>query len=123
MRCGEIQIGGNSFRKIRYFLRKSLNFVEKLLISANILTSANSAKKAHVFRKGISFLRILRKRHTFPKGELCIFSQEFTKCPRQTHKFTKCSRTTHMFRKRVSCLRILQKRRTFPKGGIYRFSK
>ena len=36
MRCGEIQIGGNSFRKIRYlfqgndyFLRRSLNFGEK----------------------------------------------------------------------------------------------
>ena len=29
------------------------------------------AKKTHVFRKGTPFLRILRKRHTFPKGRIC----------------------------------------------------
>ena len=40
MRCREIQTGGNSFRKIRYFFtkitkfrRKTTNFGEKLLFS------------------------------------------------------------------------------------------
>ena len=32
----------------------------------------NSAKKTHVFRKGTSFLRFLRKRRTFPKGIICF---------------------------------------------------
>ena len=42
-------------------------FLRKMLISAN------SAKKTYVFRKGPSFLRILRKRRTFPKGRICRF--------------------------------------------------
>ena len=34
LRCGEIQIGGNSFRKTWYFLGKSLFFYENHTISA-----------------------------------------------------------------------------------------
>ena len=89
-------------------------FLQKMLISV---------KKTHVFRKGPSFSRFLRKRRTLPKGRICRFPQEFTKFQRKTHTFTKCSRKAYIFRKRVSLLRILRKRRTFLKGRIYRFPK
>ena len=60
--------------------------VSQMLISANSVKkdarsqkggviSANSAKKTHVFRKGPSFLRIIRKRRTFPKGRIRRFSK------------------------------------------------
>ena len=68
-----------------------------------------SAKQTHVFRKGAPFLRILRKRRTFPKGRVCRFSQESTKFPRKTHTFTKCSRKTHMF----------NDKRTFSENGCH----
>ena len=64
MPVAEIQTGGNSFNKIRYlfsknhyFLRKSRNF-DKLIIS-----SANSAKKTHVFRKGVIFANSAKMTH------------------------------------------------------------
>ena len=59
-----------------FFYETRYVFYDNNLISAKILISVNSAEKTHVFRKGTSFLRILRKRHTFPKVE-CVFGETF----------------------------------------------
>ena len=48
MPVAKIQIGGNRFREIMYFLGKSLFFYENNSTSGNILISANYAKKTHV---------------------------------------------------------------------------
>ena len=113
-------MGGNSFRKIRYFLGKSLFFTKITQFRRKMLISV---KKTHVFRKGASCLRILRKWRTFPMGRICICFQEFIKSLRKTYKIIKFPRKTHIFRKRVSFLWILRKWRTFPMGRICRFSQ
>ena len=121
MRCREIQIGGNSFKKNLCFLGKSLFFTKITQFRRKIYISA---KKTHVFRKGTSFLRILRKRRTFPKGIICRFSQEFTKFQRKTHKFTKCSRKTHIFRKKMSHFcEFCEKDARFPRVEFVDFRK
>ena len=48
MRCGEIQIGGNSFRKIRYVLEKSLFVFTK---SLNFCENCYFQKRASILRK------------------------------------------------------------------------
>ena len=59
------------FTKIGMFQRQPLNFGETYYFVVN------SVKKAHVFRKRASFLRILRKWRTLPMGRNCRFSHEF----------------------------------------------
>ena len=70
-------------------------------------------RKTNIFRKRVSFLRILRKRRTFPKGRIYRFSKEFTKFPQKAQ----------IFRKRVSFLRILRKDACLPWVEFVEFIK
>ena len=96
MLVAEIQIGGTSFKKIRfcfvlethYLCYENRSIITKFRRKVRI--SANSAKNTHVFRKGVLFLRILRKRRTFPMGRICRFPQEFTKCYKKYQKTANC---------------------------------
>ena len=74
MMVAEIQIGGNSFKKVRYFFWKIVIFYENHSISAKHVNFCEFCEKDARFQKGVSFLRILRKRHVFRRGIICIFS-------------------------------------------------
>ena len=52
MRCGEIQIGGNSFRKIRYLLGEIVIFYENHSISAKNVNFCEFCEKDARFQKG-----------------------------------------------------------------------
>ena len=85
MPVAEIQIGGNSFKKTQYCLGKSCFLTKNTKFRRKIRISVNSAKKTHVFRKGVSFLRILQKRRTFPERgchfcEFCEKGVRFRRC-------------------------------------------
>ena len=75
----------------RYFFKEITKFRQKIVLPVN------SAKKTHVFRKGMSFLRILRKRRTFSERgrHVCEFCEkgnrfpmvEFVAFPKKSLKF------------------------------------
>jgi len=93
---------------------------------SQMLVSVNSAKKKHAFRKGVSFLRILRKKRTFPKGSICRFSQEFTKCSRKTQQTRTNSLNAHeqrtnsiFFYEKHTIFVFVHEKRTFSEKGCH----
>ena len=66
-----------NFWKKRCFVYEYLYlFTNITYFSPKILISVNYAKKTHVFRKGVSFLRILREWRTCPTGRTYSFSKK-----------------------------------------------
>ena len=64
MPVAEIQIGGNSFRKILYFLGKSLFFYENHSISAKNVNFCELCEKDTRFQKGgVMFANYAKKTH------------------------------------------------------------
>ena len=106
MPVAEIQIGGNSVRKIRYFLKKITIRYEKQSIPAN----------------NTHFFELCEKDARSPRVEFVDFPNNSLNF-NETHTSSLNVHETHTFsEKRVSFLRIMRKRRTLPKGRICRFS-
>ena len=80
MRCGEIQIGGNRFRKILYFLGKALFFYENHSISAKNVNFYEFCENDASFQQGgVIFCEFCEKDARFQKGGGVIFANSAKK--------------------------------------------
>ena len=99
------------------FLRKRLISVESSTKNEQFSTKNTQIHwiftKKHTFsEKRVSFLRILRKRRTLPKGRIYRFSNEFTQFQQKTHIFRK---------KRCHFCKLCEKDARFPRVEFVEF--